>query len=314
MSRNFFELNEVGRLITNPQNLTAEELESLLWTAIDIRTKLYRKDFRTRLPNIKDARVLILLIKPSPYIQLPAVNAAEVLETRFKVLVDQNWDTAGDIGDTMKFLESQADIIVGQCRFQCILDTIKKLMTPIFICKSLKFKSINCLAEIMTTYLKYGRLKGLKVAWLGQPNRLLNSYLTMGTKLGMNISYCCACNSNYMQSPAVLNEAKKICKDTHSILEECDSIANVLKDARVVITSKKGFLHETLTIEMMKMAAPDATTFFHLPRGEKQVADSLVHNEVCLTWEAAQNVKWIFAAAMVMLLSDYRHSIAKPKF
>lgn len=301
-----------GRVIPNPQKLSSQALKSILWTAIDLRERLVLK--RTTLKDIHGAQILLLLTKPAPLLQVPAVHAAEMLDAKMNVVVDPNWDTGGYIKDTMKVLQSQTDLIIGQCRFQCFLDQITELNVPLFIFKSFRFKAMETLSDFMTIHLRYGRLKGIKIAWLGQPNRLLNSYLTIGTKFGINISYCCSCNINRRQSPALLLAAKEICDQTKSVLEECTSAPDAMQSAQVIVTSKKGDFDQTLTLEMLMDASPDCTTIFHLPRGPKQVDDAVVNSDRCLTWQTAENLQWVFAAVMLRLLTDYKHSIPMPNF
>ncbi|KAK9746134.1 hypothetical protein QE152_g6364 [Popillia japonica] len=301
----------VKKLISNPQLLTADEIKSLLWTAADLRQKLLDKNEKVILNDIKDSKIVLLLTMPSIYHQLSAAYAAKILDANLNIVIDPTWDTLGYINDTMKFVQTHADLILAQCRLQCILDEVKQLNVPIFVYKSPKFKVIQTLADLLTMQLNFGYLKGLDIAFLGQPNRLLNTYLLLGTKLGVNITYYCCCNSG-MQSPAGLKIAESLCKDTKSVLKECDRAEKAIEHAKVIILSKKG--NHSVTHEMIKAASPDVKLHFQRPRDCHQVNNALISDCQYLTWEAADNMKWVFAAVMIGLLSDYKHTISMPIF
>lgn len=299
------------RIVANPEWLSPDDIKEILWTAIELRD-IYEKQ-KAKVDNVKGARVLLLLNSHPMYLKIPALRACEMLDVKLDVIIDVDWDTRGYITDALKNLAGYTDLILTQCKIQCLLDVVTDLKVPMFACKSRKFKSLQVLADFMTIQQKYGHLHGLKVAWLGLPNRVLNTYLTLGSKLGINISYFCSYRSERTQSPVVLQAAKQICEQTNSVLEECSAMANVLKDANVIVTSKMGQFEEAVTFATLEQAGPDCTTIFHFPRASRQIDDAVVVSNRCLSWESVQNTKWIFAAIVLRLLSEYKHTIDMPK-
>jgi ornithine carbamoyltransferase len=73
-------------------------------------------------------------------------------------------------------------------------------------------------ADLMTFKERFGYLEGLKLSYIGDANNILNSLLLIGTKVGVEIHYCCP--KNRQPSLDILNRAQSKLVFAHSSPEQ----------------------------------------------------------------------------------------------
>lgn len=72
------------------------------------------------------------------------------------------------------------------------------------------------LADLLTIYDKLGRLAGVRVAYLGDGNNMLNSLLIGGAKVGLHLT--AATPAGHEPPPEVVRETKAIAGDTGAVV------------------------------------------------------------------------------------------------
>ncbi len=169
------------------------------------------------------------------------------------------------------------------------------------------------LADLMTIREFKGKLNGLKMAFIGDGNNMMNSLIVGALKTGMSISV--ACPEGYEPDAQVLDFAKKY-GDKFSMFR---TPKEAVVDADVVITDvwasmgqegeaekrKKAFDGYQVNAELMALAKPDAMVQHCLPahRGE-EITEDVFEAHAEEIFEEAENRLHAQKAVMVKCLSD----------
>lgn len=106
------------------------------------------------------------------------------------------------------------------------------------------------LADYQTVYEHKGKLKGLKLAYIGDGNNMAHSLLIGGAKLGVHVAV--AGPEGYEPDEAVVAEAREIAKETGSVITVTRSPQEAVQDADVIYTdvwASMGFEAEQLARE-----------------------------------------------------------------
>ena len=169
------------------------------------------------------------------------------------------------------------------------------------------------LADLMTIREFKGKLSGLKMAFIGDGNNMMNSLIVGALKTGMSISV--ACPEGYEPDAKVLEFAKEY-GDKFAMYRTPDK---AVVDADVVITDvwasmgqegeaekrKKAFDGYQINAELMSLAKPDAMLQHCLPahRGE-EITEEVFEAHADEIFEEAENRLHAQKAVMVKCLTD----------
>ncbi len=169
------------------------------------------------------------------------------------------------------------------------------------------------LADLMTIREFKGKLSGLKMAFIGDGNNMMNSLIVGALKTGMSISV--ACPEGYEPDSQVLDFAKEYGEKFGMFRTPKEAVV----DADVVITDvwasmgqegeaekrRKAFDGYQVNAELMSLAKPDAMVQHCLPahRGE-EITEDVFEAHADEIFEEAENRLHAQKAVMVKCLSD----------
>lgn len=169
------------------------------------------------------------------------------------------------------------------------------------------------LADLMTIREFKGKLSGLKMAFIGDGNNMMNSLIVGALKTGMSIAV--ACPEGYEPDSQVLDFAKEYA-DKFSLFR---TPKEAVIDADVVITDvwasmgqegeaekrRKAFEGYQVNSELMALAKPDAMVQHCLPahRGE-EITEEVFEAHADEIFEEAENRLHAQKAVMVKCLSN----------
>ncbi|HHW90612.1 MAG TPA: ornithine carbamoyltransferase [Clostridiales bacterium] len=173
------------------------------------------------------------------------------------------------------------------------------------------FHPCQALADIMTVYEVYGRLKGLKLVYSGDGNNVANSLILACAKTGVEI--VCATPKGYEPNEEVVKHALEWGKVTIT-----DDLEEAVIDADVVYTDVffsmgqkdddkklKALTPYQINQSIMQKAKKDAVFMHCLPahRGEEVTAD-VIDSPASVVFEQAENRMHIQKAVMTLLMKD----------
>lgn len=208
------------------------------------------------------------------------------------------------ISDTAKVLERYVDGIVARVYSQSDLkEMAEHADIPVINALSDLCHPLQTLADLQTMWEKFGRLEGLKVAYVGDGNNVCNSLMLGCVKMGVNVSVA---TPKGFEPDVEHFEASKMEASRRGLkMEVVNDPRQAVREADVVYTDviasmgqegerderAKVFLPKyRVTVELMEEAAPHAIFMHPLPchRGE-EVESEVVDGRRSVVWDQAEN-------------------------
>ncbi len=174
----------------------------------------------------------------------------------------------------------------------------------------------QALSDLLTIREKKGRLKGVKLAYIGDGNNVAHSLIEAAAKTGMTISL--ACPRGYTPAPAIVEAARAEAAQTGGSIELTDNPQVAAKDADALYTdvwvsmgqeqeeaARAGiFTPYQINARLLKAAKPDAIVMHCLPahRGQEITGDVL-DGPQSVVLDQAENRMHMQKAILVALMS-----------
>src|SRR3990167_9129215 len=220
------------------------------------------------------------------------------------------------ISDTAKVLSRYLDgIMIRTFAHQDVVDLAEGASIPVINGLTDLLHPCQVLADLFTILEKKGKLKGLKLAYIGDGNNMAHSLLNGCSKVGMNISV--ASPKAYKPKEEIINNALRNAKVMNSKVEILDSPEEAVKDADIIYTDvwasmgqesetlerKKIFAQYQVNEKLVKRAKGDYIFMHCLPahRGE-EVVNEVIDSPNSVVFDEAENRLHVQKAIMVMLM------------
>jgi len=171
----------------------------------------------------------------------------------------------------------------------------------------------QALADLMTVYEKKGKLKGLRLAFIGDGNNVAHSLIEAASLTGMHIIL--ACPKGYEPDPDVLEKARTSSSGQITVIREP---AEAAANADVVYTDvwvsmgqekdasrkKRKFKKYQINGELLSHAKKDALVLHCMPahRGE-EITDEIMDSPQSAVFDQAENRLHTQKALLEFLLS-----------
>ena len=173
----------------------------------------------------------------------------------------------------------------------------------------------QALADMLTLRERFGRIQGLKLAYVGDGNNVCHSLMLLGATLGVNVGV--ACPPDYRPDPEIVEQAEKLAADHDCTLTISSAPDEIVAGADAIYTdvwASMGQEHEAarrrpvfqpyqINAGLMSHARPD-TIFMHcLPahRGEEVTAD-VIDGPQSVVFDQAENRLHVQKALILTLL------------
>ena len=222
-----------------------------------------------------------------------------------------------NIHDTAKVLSRYLDgIMIRTFDHQDVIDLAKHATIPVINGLTDLLHPCQVLADLFTILEKKGKLKGLKLAYVGDGNNVAHSLLHGCSKVGMNISI--ASPNGYKPNEQIVNNAYRNAKENGSKVEILDKPEDAVKDADIVYTDvwasmgqeaeseqrKKKFIRYQVNQELVSQAKKDYLFMHCLPahRGD-EVLNEVIDSPNSVVFDEAENRLHVQKAIMVLLMS-----------
>lgn len=310
-----------GRDLLRLLDLTPEEL-TLLLEAAAAEKRRWQADpagAAAAAPYPGQA-VAIIMEKPSLRTRVSFERAVCRLGAQPIVLSDDSsaFSRGESPQDTMLVLERYVQAVVIRSFAQSRVQELAHWASvPLVNALTDDFHPCQGLADLMTIQEHFGRLAGLKLAYLGDgANNMAHTYLEAGALSGMQVAI--AAPAAYQPNPRYLAEAQAVAGLTGAALSVSESVDAALDGADVVVTdswASMGFEQEhaqrsaalapyQVDAARMAQAAPGAVFMHCLPahRGE-EVTDEVMDAGCSLIYDEAENRMHAQQALLLLLLA-----------
>jgi len=220
------------------------------------------------------------------------------------------------IGDVAKTLSRFADaILVRTFEHSKAIELAKNSTVPVINGLSDLLHPCQALADLFTIQENKGKLKGLKLAYIGDGNNVCHSLMLAAAKTGLNMAV--ACPKGYEPNEEIAKLAFADAKQAGVEIDILNDPVVAVKDADVVYTDvwasmgqekqkakrAKIFQKYQVNKELMKLAKPDAIVMHCLPahRGE-EITNDVVDGKQSVVFDQAENRLHVQKAILTLLL------------
>jgi len=139
------------------------------------------------------------------------------------------------IADVARNLERWVQGIVARVYHQRVLEEMAaNANIPVINALSDKFHPCQALADFFTLEEKFGSLKGLKLAYVGDGNNVCHSLTYLAARLGVNLRI--ATPENYAPDADVIADSKRVAKETKAKIELFTDPREAVTDVQAVYT------------------------------------------------------------------------------
>ena len=221
------------------------------------------------------------------------------------------------VRDIAKNLERWVHGIIARVFAQESLDELaKNANIPVINALSDKFHPCQALADFFTLEERFGNLRGLKFAYVGDGNNMCHSLLSIGARAGAHIRV--ATPVGYEPDAAIVAEAKRVARETKGKVELFNSAAEAVAGAQAVYTDvwasmgqeeeaaarEKAFAEFQVNQALFAHAASDAVFLHCLPahRG-LEVTDEVMDSPRSIVYDQAENRLHVQKAVLHSLLT-----------
>lgn len=279
--------------------LSLAEIEAIFDTAAQTKTDIV--PFRSALAG---RAIMLLFEKPSLRTRVSfEVGAAKLGATA--IYMDHSQQRLGEresVADYGRNLERWTDAIVARTySHHTIEDLAKNTRIPVINGLSDMFHPCQALADYFTLKEKFGSLKGLKLAYVGDGNNVCNSLIFGAAKLGVDIMVVTP--TGFEPFPGVVKEAMKIAQVTGAEIMVTDEIEAVYGRQAVYTdtwvsmgqdgeAAKRNAVFGAYQVNkaLMTLAGPEAIFMHCLPahRGV-EVTDEVIDSPRSVVYDQAEN-------------------------
>jgi len=198
-----------------------------------------------------------------------------------------------------------------------VLELAANASIPVINALTDLFHPCQALADFFTLYEKFGSLKGLKLAFVGDGNNVSHSLMILGAKLGASVRV--ATPLGYEPKAEILEAARSFAMETGASVEALHDPVQAVAGAQAVYTDvwtsmgqeyaahlrSQVFAPYRVTKDLMGVADPGALFMHCLPahRGH-EVTDEVIDSPLSVVYDQAENRLHAQKALMILLMQD----------
>ena len=250
-----------GRDFSKVLDYTPEELRYLIGLAITFKEKKKNKEPHRYLQN---KNIAIIFEKDSTRTRCSFEVAAHDLGMGVTYLgpSGSQMGKKETIKDTARVLARIYDGIEYRGFSQSIIDELaENSSVPIWNGLTDEFHPTQVLADFMTIYENFGRIKGINFAYFGDArNNMGNSLMIMSAKMGVNFT-CCA-PKQLWPNEELINIAKEIAEEEHCTITFTENVEEGATNKDVIYTDVWVSMGEDDSVweERIKLLSPYKVT------------------------------------------------------
>ncbi len=289
--------------------LTPKEFLGLIDESFELKKQLKGKDNK---PVLKNKTLTMIFQKPSTRTRVSfEIGMYQLGGHAINLSSDDMQLSRGEsIEDTAKTLSRYTNCIMARVYDHTLLEKLSEHSSvPVINGLSDTFHPCQILADFMTIKEKKKKLKGLKIAWVGDGNNVCNSMIYGAALSGIKITI--ATPKGFEPNKTVVKQAKK-----STAVELTTDPFVAVKNADVVVSDTFSSIHNVDPKRMKKFlpkyqvnsklmsAAKKDTIFLHcLPakRGQEVTSD-VIDGIQSVVWDEAENRLHTQKALLVSLI------------
>jgi ornithine carbamoyltransferase len=304
-----------GRHFLRVADWKPEELSAVLDFADELKMLLARGRPHKLLPG----RSLALIFnKPSTRTRVSfEVGICQLGGTGVSITAAHTHLARGEtLKDTACVLSRYVDAIVIRTGPHSDVDELASY-SSVPVINALTDSSHPCqaLADVMTIRERFGRLEGVRLAFLGDGNNVCASLMVAAAKLGM--SFVCACPTGYEPTEQAQADAREAATTSGTSIEITHDPEQAAAGADVLYTDVwvsmgeederderlAAFQGYSINERLLELASPEAVVMHCLPAhyGE-EISEEIAHGLRSAIWDQAENRLHAQKALMALIM------------
>lgn len=306
-----------GRDLLTMADLTPEEVNLVLDCAAAIKEGAARGALAAA--ELGGRTAALVFMKPSLRTRVSfEVACANLGLTAVTLGAGDAFSRSESVHDTVRTLERYVDVIVLRTFEQSHVEEVAAFAAiPVVNALTDDHHPCQGLADLLTIRERFGRLAGLRLAFVGDGNNIANTLLLAGALTGMSVAM--ASPEGYAPAGSVVLLAKELATRyaTGSEVVLVSDPLGAVEGADVVVTDTwasmgqederaertRAFAGYTVDEDLMSHASPEAVFMHCLPahRGE-EVTDGVIDGLRSVVFDEAENRLWAQQALLSLLL------------
>jgi ornithine carbamoyltransferase len=297
-------------------DLTREQAEALLTRALALKAE-WHNGGHADLP-LRGKTLALVFEKPSLRTRVAFEAGMTQLGGHGSYLSANDIDMGGreSVPDVARNLSRWVQVIAARVfRHATVAELARHSSVPVINALCDREHPCQALADMLTLKERFGRLQGIRLAYVGDGNNVCNSLMLLGATLGVNVGV--ACPPDYRPDPEIVEQAERLAAESDCAITISSAPGEIVGGADAVYTdvwASMGQEHEAarrrpafqpyqLNGALMEQAQARALVMHCLPahRGEEITAD-VIDGPNSVVFDQAENRLHVQKALILTLL------------
>ncbi|TID26257.1 hypothetical protein CANINC_002789 [Pichia inconspicua] len=291
------------RHLISISDLTTPEFKSLVDRAHHHK-KLIKSGKKPETWPLQGELVAMLFTKRSTRTRISTEGAAAYFggQPMFLGKEDIQLGVNESLYDTTKVISSMVSCIFARVNsHQDIQQLCEHSSVPIINSLCDTYHPLQAICDLLTIKEHFHELKGLKLAWIGDSNNVINDLAIAAMKFGINVSIATPPGIEIAQH--VIDVASRVTAETGATLELTHDAKVASTNANILVTDTfvsmgeesqtqaklKQFEGFQINKELASLAAKDYKFMHCLPRHKEEVSDDVFYSENSIVFPEAEN-------------------------
>jgi len=297
-------------------DLTREQADALLQRAQDLKAEWHAGGHAGQ--PLRGKTLALVFEKPSLRTRVAFEAGMTQLGGHGSYLSANDIDMGGreSVPDVARNLSRWVQVIAARVfRHATVEELARHSSVPVINALCDREHPCQALADMLTLKERFGRLPGLRLAYVGDGNNVCHSLMLLGATLGVNVGV--ACPPDYRPDPEIVQQAEHLAAESDATITISSAPGEIVAGADAVYTdvwASMGQEHEAarrrpvfqpyqVNTELMAQAGGGALVMHCLPahRGEEVTAD-VIDGPNSVVFDQAENRLHVQKALILTLL------------
>lgn len=291
------------RHLISISDLTTPEFKSLVNRA-EYHKKLIKSGNKPSKWPLQGELVAMLFTKRSTRTRISTEGAAAYFggQPMFLGKEDIQLGVNESFYDTTKVISSMTSCIFARVNsHNDIQQLCEHSSVPIINSLCDTYHPLQAICDLLTIKEHFEELKGLKLAWIGDSNNVINDLAIAAMKFGIDVSI--ATPNGIEIEKHIIDKAAEVTAETGASLELTHDSKTAAKNANIIVTDTfismgeesqkqaklKQFEGFQINSELTSLAAKDYKFMHCLPRHKEEVSDEVFYSENSIVFPEAEN-------------------------
>ena len=304
---------QARNIATKPRHLVSiNQLSKEEFTALVNKAEHYKQIYKSGVDSqvnhtkLLGKLVALLFSKRSTRTRISSEGAASYFGAQpiFLGKDDIQLGVNESVKDTTKVVSSMASCIFARVNtHQDILDLCEHSSVPIINSLCDMYHPLQAITDILSIKEAFGKTEGLKLAWVGDSNNVINDLAIAALKAGINVSI--SIPQGITIDREIEQIAREIAKEDSLTFDVVNDPLQAVNGANIVVTDTwismgqeseakqklAQFKDYQITKQMLQEGGVSSNwKFMHcLPRHKEEVDDEIFYHENSIVFEEAEN-------------------------